>query len=204
MCLQLLEQPSAVNANKVNDLLESCSKTINERCDVNDCILNLINTVLVDLFLFLGKALITHSCALVTYRFCFSVAHKTIIASQDSIQNKFLQVWKTYSGDQENLFKSLICPRNVMLLAQSSKVNKAWNVFAKFAVFLLNEKIMTCESFESQCIAVFRTEWDSNSLKNITDCLNAFLKYYSDCSGSTSKFTLLISFLSEFCCDFDV
>lgn len=55
--MELLEQPATVDASKVNHLLEECLKTICERCDVNDCILNLINTILVDFFLLLSKFL---------------------------------------------------------------------------------------------------------------------------------------------------
>lgn len=91
-----------------------------------------------------------------------------------------------------------------MLLAQSSDPGRAWDVLAKFAVFLLKERAMSCENFEAQCVAVFRNEWDRNSLKNITNCFKAFLRYYSSDAGSTDKFALLVEFLSEFCCDFDV
>lgn len=136
---------------------------------------------------------------------CFIVvAHKTEIASQTTIQTKLVQIWKTFSGDKENLFKSLVCARNVMLLAQSSDVGKAWDVLAKFTAFLLKEQMMTCENFETQCVAIFRNKWDDNSLKNITNCFSAFLKYYADYGGSTSSFTLLMDFLLEFCRDFDV
>lgn len=54
MCLELLERSSSVNVDKVNALLEECTKTVNERCDVNDSVLNQISTILVDLYLLLG------------------------------------------------------------------------------------------------------------------------------------------------------
>lgn len=90
-----------------------------------------------------------------------------------------------------------------MLLAQSNDVTKSWDTFATFSAFLLKEKLMTCECFEAQSVGIFKHDWDANSLKNLTDCFTAFLKYYSNSNENCNKFTLLIGFLSEFCCDID-
>lgn len=143
-------------------------------------------------------------CVIYIPYFIPTVVHKTPIASQETIQRTFTTIWPTYSGDKNNLFKSLICPRNVMLLAQSSNVARSWDTLAKFATFLLKENLMTCETFETQCVGIFKREWDATSSKYITRCFNAFLKEYLNSGGNDSKFTLLMDFLSEFCCDLDV
>lgn len=49
-----MERVHLINENSVVNLLDQCARTISERCDVNDCILNTINTMLVDLSLLLG------------------------------------------------------------------------------------------------------------------------------------------------------
>lgn len=55
MCLELIEQPSGVDANQIDKLLKNALKTVTERSDVNDCILNTINQLLLDFFLLLGE-----------------------------------------------------------------------------------------------------------------------------------------------------
>lgn len=87
-----------------------------------------------------------------------------------------------------------------MFLAQSGNVAKAWDALAKFSAFLLKEQLMTCETFETQCVGIFKYEWEADTLQHLTNCFNAFLKYYAN---SNSKFTLLVEFLAEFCCDVD-
>lgn len=53
--MELIEQGEAVDARQINNLLEEALKTVTERCDINDCILNTIHTLSVDLFLLLSK-----------------------------------------------------------------------------------------------------------------------------------------------------
>lgn len=50
-----LEHSEDVNVASVVNILNKTRQTITERCDVNDCILNSLNTLLVDLALLLGK-----------------------------------------------------------------------------------------------------------------------------------------------------
>lgn len=136
--------------------------------------------------------------------FISTVVHKTTIACHETTQSTFKKIWQSHPGDKDNLFKTLICPRNVMLLAQSGNVAKSWDTLAKFSVFLLNQKLMTSETFETQCVGIFKHEWDAVSLKHLTGCFNAFLGYYASSGASASKFTLLMEFLSQFCYDFGV
>lgn len=55
MSLNVIEEPACVDITKIMNLLNTAIITINERCDVNDNILNNINVILVDLFLLLSK-----------------------------------------------------------------------------------------------------------------------------------------------------
>lgn len=202
-CIDVLEKSTSVDVINIKALLEDCLRTIKERCDVNDSILSQINTILLDLFLLLGIIKIVFLLRAIKQIYNFLASHNSSVVSQKNIQMQFLEVWKTYPRDKENLFKSLICPRNVMLLAQSNDPAQAWDILAKFSAFLLREKMTTCENFETQCVGLFRNDWDQNTLKSITGYFEAFLKYYSDYGGSSGKFTLLVEFLAEFCCDFE-
>lgn len=52
----------------------------------------------------------------------------------------------------------LLCPRNVMLLAQSEN-DVMWPIFGKFLKKLLEAKILDGDSLSDQCVALFRQDW---------------------------------------------
>lgn len=72
----------------------------------------------------------------------------------------FVNHWETFNKTNEDLFKSLICSRNIMLMAQSKNIGKSWSYLSKFIIQVLEKDLLSCESFESQCIAMYQHEWD--------------------------------------------
>lgn len=69
-----------------------------------------------------------------------------------------------YYGDVEDLFKRLLCPRNVGIMARSHNVDIAWDNFANFVAFLIKENILSSSAFESQCTEFYRRDWDEVSV----------------------------------------
>ncbi|XP_044260960.1 codanin-1 [Tribolium madens] len=166
-------------SNQLNTLLDATIKSINERGDFNQCVLATLCTVILDLIILL-------------------LGHDARILSQDGVLSKSRDIWCLYYNGCDDLFKSLLSPRNVIILGQS-KVT--WDAFAQFCAFLLEHNLLTCDSFESQCTGIFRTEWDQVTLTFITDFFRTFHKLYRDQGGRASDFTFLLDFFSDYCGD---
>ncbi|XP_018572391.1 codanin-1 [Anoplophora glabripennis] len=178
----ILENLEEVSNEAVADILDEAYVTLTERSDVNECITLSTCALLVDVSLLL-------------------ITHKPDVMVREELLKKFVRVWKCYNAKAGELFKNLLCPRNVMLLAQSCNNVKVWETFASFAAFLLKEDILKPEEFELQCTEFFRKEWDQRTLGNVTAFLQKFLDCYRQSGGNTDKFTLLLEFLSDFCTD---
>lgn len=104
----------------------------------------------------------------------FSVVHRFCFIEQPNIFQGFKQIWICYPSKTTNdLFKSLLCSRNILIFAQSTNVEKSWQVFAHFIANLIKNHLLSCDCFEEQCVAIFKREWDPVSakfyLKNIID-----------------------------------
>ncbi|KAJ8982233.1 hypothetical protein NQ317_013535 [Molorchus minor] len=131
-----------------------------------------------------------------------NVAHKPRMMDNQDLLEGFVRVWRFQGSKTEDLFKNLLCVRNTMLLAQSLDVRAAWEAFAGFTAFLIREKMIGCDSFESQCTGLFKKEWDESSLRNFTTFLHKFVDCFKRNGGDTGKFTLLLDFLADFCTSF--
>lgn len=144
------------------------------------------------------------------------MAHNSIFLLQDGVLSKSRDIWSLYYNGCDDLFKSLLCPRNVKILGQSKDKKVTWEAFAKFCAYLIKHNLLSCENFESQCTGIFRTEWDQvgsvvhfdfckcffqDTLKLITSFFKTFHTLYREQGGSTSDFTFLLDFFSDYCED---
>ncbi|CAH1977785.1 unnamed protein product [Acanthoscelides obtectus] len=182
MSVDILENPKDVSADSLKILLQDANRTLNGRCDVNDTIAACICTTLVDLALLL-------------------IVYRTDIMPENSMIQLFISVWRCYYSNTDNLFKNLLCPRNVMLTAQGCNNEEIWTNFARFAAILVKEKVISSKNLESQCTGFYKKEWDQVTLSNVSLFLKKFAEYHKSLGGDASKFSLLIEFLSEFCED---
>ena len=78
----------------------------------------------------------------------------------NDVLSKSCDVWRLYYNGCDDLFKSLLCPRNVAFFAQSRDRKATWDAFAKFCAYLIKHNLLSSEVFESQCTGIFRTDWD--------------------------------------------
>ncbi|CAH0548798.1 unnamed protein product [Brassicogethes aeneus] len=182
LATSIIEGTVTIDEEFTLNFLKESLKTLTERGDVNECIKSYICTILVDISLLL----ITHHTKLMTNR---------------TIMTNFALIWKTYHANPDNLFKNMISPRNIMLLAQSQNKVNSWDTLARFLAFLMKEKLMESDTFEAQVTAIFRNEWDQGTLKNLTTFIKTFVFCHRDSGGCVSQFTLLLEFLSEMCVD---
>ena len=144
LSVDILEHRAVVDSNDVEKLLNSMCASIEQRRDVNDIILKAINQLLVDLILLI-------------------ITHCTDICSDIILQN-FIKCWRQFNKWGEDLFTRILCPRNVMLIAQSCDVRKSWLKLGEFVTLLIQNQLLTCEAMESQCLALYQKEWDQVSL----------------------------------------
>lgn len=131
----------------------------------------------------------------------FLVAHQFVVMESGMVRAGFANVWRCYPAKSDDLFKNVLCTRNVMILAQSRNVAKSWNVLAHFVAFLIKEKLLACDAFEAQCTGLFKREWDPATLKYLTMFFKAFLEEYKKFSPTNDKFSYLLEFLGDFCVD---
>jgi hypothetical protein len=130
-----------------------------------------------------------------------SVAHEPSAVTQDETLSKSCDIWRLYYNGCDELFKSLLCPRNVRIFAGAEDKKAAWGAFAGFCARLIERDMLTRDNFESQCTGIFRRDWDKDTLKIVTEFLKSFVGVYSDRGGSASDFTFILEFLSDYCED---
>lgn len=96
----------------------------------------------------------------------FSVAYRTDLFVRE-VQERFVKVWSLDSlkSDQvDSPMRRLLCPRNVMLLAQPEN-DALWPIYGKFLKRLLEAKILDGDDLSDQCVALFRQDWPVVSVR---------------------------------------
>lgn len=141
-----------VTSEQLKKLLDSVDLSTKERCDLNECILLSINTLLLDLLVLLSKDNYFFKFRIIII--WFLVAHLPDIVDFD-ILNRVCTMWRRYNFKSKNIFTSVISPRNLMFFNKST--NLSWKLYEDFIVMLLNENFLTCEIFEEQAVKVYKS-----------------------------------------------
>ncbi|KAI4454819.1 codanin-1 [Holotrichia oblita] len=181
MSINLLEDKE-IESPYIKDFLQATERAFLERCDVNAQILNLTNRMLVDLMLLL----ITHR----------------IDIFDDNLEC-FTKHWTNFSKPTDELFKNLISPRNIILIAQSKDVPRSWQNLSKFVVNLISTGLLSCDDFESQSIAIYKHEWDQTTLKHVSTCFQDVIDGINAKRPNEKNFTQLLNFISSYCVEMD-
>lgn len=71
----------------------------------------------------------------------------------------FATFWECHL-DNKMIFNTILCPRNIMLLAQSSKPKITWLLYTNLIKILLRRKLLNYECFEEQSVSMYKQEWD--------------------------------------------
>lgn len=90
----------------------------------------------------------------------FSVVHRPDLSEREDILKYFVKVWNEFFAKTEDLFKNLLCPRNIMLMRQSDNNELVWSNLAKLVAFLIKANVLSSDNFEFQCTAFYQKEWD--------------------------------------------
>jgi len=170
-----------INEEFVINLLRKTHKSLTERNDINDMITAIICNTLFD--------------------FCLLLVSKSpnIFVINPQIIMLFTQIW-TNQQKIGTPFKALFCPRNVVLLHQSSCAADAWKTYAKLVASLVKCKLIENEDLESQCTGFYNKEWDQVTLERFSAFLKLFISYCK-CDKTDGNFAYLLDFLSDFCSD---
>lgn len=89
-----------------------------------------------------------------------SVGNRGDIALDTDIIKDFCSIWKQNSCHIDNLFKTLICFRNIHVISHSLNVHKSWKSFEKLLKTLLEEKLIACDLLEAQIVAIDKDQLD--------------------------------------------
>lgn len=87
-------------------------------------------------------------------------------------------------------------------MLQSDKQDDTWKAFSLFISDLLEEKMLNCENFEEQCLAMYKYDLDDVTLDKLSKCFGEIAK--SRENYEDEKFTMLLDFLSNFCGDMSI
>ncbi|XP_018323573.1 codanin-1 [Agrilus planipennis] len=178
----LMDKPQIVTPSAIRDLFGTISTTFRQREDVSKFSYHAVNQMTVDLVLNL-------------------VTHVPKLTDKIFITEVVLPFFKNIDNS-DDLFENLICPRNVMLLAQSPEGQSSWKCLAVFLSLILKEHLMSLEQFEAQVVALYKNSWDEATLKTLSRFYQDVIDTCSEWGECTEdKFAFLINFLSEYCSD---
>ncbi|GLG95539.1 Protein disks lost [Gryllus bimaculatus] len=121
---------------------------------------------------------------------------------KETILEKFLSIWMTKEVVTSHCFQHLICPRNIMILNKSENGKNVWSAAARFLHFILINNIIPPNEFESQCVAIFRHEWSSETLKHLALCFEEVVEQYQR-TNCDANFLLLLELVSDLCREMD-
>lgn len=76
------------------------------------------------------------------------------------ILRQFVKVWKEFYGKTDDLFKNLLCPRNITLMAQPCTDQVVWTNMARLVSLLVKTNLLSCDNFEVQCTSFYQKDWD--------------------------------------------
>lgn len=90
--------------------------------------------------------------------------------SDHGVVRKFLGIWKGLDKPlRENLFNTVISPRNVALLNNSTRADASWDLLSDFIIALLREELLSCDTLETQCLSIYKHNWEQVSRSNFTN-----------------------------------
>ncbi|CAG9858165.1 unnamed protein product [Phyllotreta striolata] len=181
LSVDVLERKDYIDGNLLDVLLKDVKESLEQRCDLNDFIVFNISNLMFELALLL-------------------IAFRPDLMDRKT-QAKLIDIWRRHCRSTEDLFKDLLCPRNVALLGESPNPGDCWRNYARFVAFLIEEKVLSCDSFERQCTGFFRRDYERSIINGVCSFMNQFVEFYKTNGGDCGKFTMLVEFLSEFCMD---
>ncbi|KAF2904562.1 hypothetical protein ILUMI_01609 [Ignelater luminosus] len=167
-CWTVLEKPGNLTVDMIMELLKLIRQSINERCDLNDCILILINRMLVDFLILI-------------------IGNRGDIVQESDVMMSFCSIWKQKNCQIDDLFKTLICFRNIHVISHSLNVSISWKSFEKFLKILLEEKLLTCDLLEAQIVAIDKDKLDEVTLKDLDACVQAVMNVDLKTGESSSR-----------------
>ncbi|XP_017786758.1 PREDICTED: codanin-1 [Nicrophorus vespilloides] len=178
LCIDVLEG-SPVNTEDVTLMIDQCNQCLDQREDVNISIVSMINKMLLDFFIIL-IAKLPDLCT-------------------NTVMQLYIDFWKSKNSN-EDLFKNLICPRNVSMLGGRTK---SWEKLVSFIVTLLKTKLLCSSDFETQYLAIYKQNWNDVSLKCLSSSVRDIAAECSKLPECNAKFTYLLNFVSDFCSDLE-
>lgn len=91
----------------------------------------------------------------------FSVVNRPDLGVKEIILRHFVKVWNKFYGKSEDLFKNILCNRNIMIMAQPCNDKLVWTSMARFVAFLIKREFVSCDNFEFQCTAFYQKNWNA-------------------------------------------
>ncbi|XP_050315737.1 codanin-1 [Anthonomus grandis grandis] len=179
VCCRVNER-NAITIDYIVNILQETHKCLTERNDINDTIAASLTSTVFEFSLLL----IVRSPSLLSSGINIFLPH-------------CLNIW-TMDPKPLMLFKTLFCPRNLLMLQSSSSKSQSLDLYARVISALLEKKLINVQDLESQCTGFYSRDWDKVTLEDFSYLLKQLVSYYDniDCSLVT-----LLDFLSDFCSD---
>ncbi|XP_066998513.2 codanin-1 [Anabrus simplex] len=172
-----------VTAEQVSTVLSMVLDTACHRCDVIPSAERILAMLSVDLAL----SLATYQPELMTHQ----------------LMKEFVVLWQApelVGHDPCDSLTHVVCPRNIVMLAQSPQPSTSWSCFAKILLYLLEHQLISVQQLEEQCVGLLQQNWSEDILKHLSVCCEEVVTVYrSRKKDSYDDFVLLMELLSELC-----
>lgn len=168
-----------VSKENLYDILDKMEQCVSKRQDVVPAAERILALLSVDLVV----ALVCHNPRLV----------------DSTLLSRLISLWKMDAlRPVEDGLSRLVCPRNMLLLAQSGHPTRlVWEKLADVVAAVLKANLVTPDLVENQCLAIMQQEWPQNILRCFAMCMNEVVRQYQKQRDVDYKFVLLLEWLSE-------
>ncbi|KAK3907881.1 Codanin-1 [Frankliniella fusca] len=168
-----------VSREEVNDILDKMELCVTRRQDVVPAAERIFALLSVDLVI----ALVCHNPRMI----------------DSSLLSRLIMLWKLDAlRPVEDGLARLVCPRNMLLLAQSNHPTRlVWEKLAEVVAAVLKANLVTPDLVENQCLAIMQQEWPQNILRCFAMCMNEVVRQYQKQKDVDYKFVLLLEWLAE-------
>lgn len=114
-----------------------------------------------------------------------------------NVVNRLVGLWEGPLPQPPQL-SSIMCPRNLVLLAQSSEPGVTWSLYQCLVSAVLSAGLVPALVLEDQCLQMLRQEWPRELLQRIAGCFRRVVEVWRDKHGANQDFSELMEWVLWF------
>jgi hypothetical protein len=112
-------------------------------------------------------------------------------------QLKFIQFWKGFPNHDDR--PRLLCPRNLLLLAQAPNSSASWKQLGSLVKNLIRERLMSLKELQEDCMILLRQDWPADVKQDVSGFLKDVLSSVSDSSQAQGQEMQVMDWIAWYC-----